>query len=81
MKAKKQLKTESGAIDPRTWKWPLKDGRATRRTFIAIIVDRAKVSIPEAEAEFERALKSGEVRHVSNVGLDKGVKAYKIIKQ
>ena len=67
-------------IESRSWKWPLKGSRATRRTFICIIVDRAKVSIPEAEAEFERALKSGEVREASNIGLDKGIKAYKIVK-
>jgi len=81
MKAKTKIRTESGEIDTRRWKWPLAGARATKTTFVRIIADRASVSTKEAEAEFNRALRAGEIAHVSNLGLQANVKAYQIVKQ
>jgi len=80
MKAKTKLRTEDGGIDTRRWKWPLANAKATRQTFINIISDRAQISRPEAEAEFSRALKAGEVVTTQNVGMYPGIPAYKIVK-
>jgi len=74
----KRQKQTPETIDARAWKWPLKNGIATRRTIVTIISFRAKIGRIQAEAEFDRAFKSGEIQPASNVGLNEGLPAYRV---
>lgn len=76
---RRSKKTMDKPIDERPrWQWRMKSSIAPEGTFVRIIRDTWKCTQDEAQEEFDRALKSGEIVAHGAIGTMRDVPIFKM---